>query len=538
MRNTLTAALGFSILFAAACSGSSTGGTTTTTGGTGIATTTTSGTSTATTSGASSTTSAGTTDATTSAGSSSSGSTGGVTATTGGETTAGSTGGATTGASTATTGSGTATTGGTTGTCVSPVQGGNEFNDCSTLGTNGSCVCPLVCTSDANTNSGQACELPCSTTADCTNPGTICINSFCRIDSCDPNYPVSDGGSLNGPCDSIGIADGTCLDNPNSNGNSKPAQFCVRGGSATTNCVYAQLSSTPETSCPLGDICTAQSLLYGQDNGIAVPYLSNAYSVPPGNYTGICVPLCDWTGTVDAGCSPGLTCIESPISEFSNGSSGYCSTQGGNGCATASSGTEFGYCDQANNNFDCACPQSCVSDTFYSSNVCESPCVVDGDCPGAGDMCIAGQCQNHLCGNAIIPDSGTAGPVYFAPCTVDAGNDGTCVPSTSSIGTTADQNFFGVCYLGGTATTTCDPTISRDIATLCPTSQFCFGGTCEALCDPTAAASTCPTGVACYEFNANPSAGICFQACLPTGTACLNNGDCCSYGCGSGFVCN
>jgi hypothetical protein len=367
------------------------------------------------------------------------------------------------------------------------------------------------------------------------------VGSFCQLNPCGAYLKDGGGnGSENGACDALDAGDGTCINNPyhgrGAHYNSTYTFVCVRPGTASSSCVDPQLVSTDASTCPAGQMCSAPILLHNTANG-AVATANAAYKVPMGSYAlGICAPLCDLSGLYDAGCPSGETCLSTGVS---GSNTGICSGDGGNGCAAALTGTEFGGAatNGCASNSDCGCPQSCINDSFLGQ-VCEAPCSVDSDCPSVGDLCGAvgdgGVCILRICGNVILPDGGTAGPGLFAKCTVNKANDGTCVPTYSeALSNAGNVGDIGVCYLGGTATTSCDPTFGSDTTKLCPTGQTCFGGQCLALCDPSATAGnpTCPTGVACYQFSSNYQAGVCLGACLPKGENCINGGDCCSGTC-------
>jgi hypothetical protein len=461
-----------------------------------------------------------------------------------------------TGTAGSTTGTAGSTTGGTTGSTADagcgPSGYGNEFDDCSTNGVDLVCACNLTCTKDTGTLSGKACEQSCSVSTDCADPATLCVGSFCQLNACGTYSDGGGNGKENLACNALGTGDGTCINNPyqggNSNFNSSYPFVCVRPGTATNQCVDPQFVSTAATTCPVGQTCSAPTLLHNTANG-KISVANGSYRVPAGSYDlGVCAPLCDLTGKFDAGCPSGQACLATGPGDKSTG---VCSADGGNGCAAALTGTEFGGERSAscNTNFDCACPQYCVNDAFFGQ-VCEAPCSVDSDCPNAGDTCAmvgdGGVCIARLCGGVILPDSGVANPAYLKTCTVKAANDGTCVPMYSdavSNGATGVGNI-GICYLGGTATTTCDPTMANNAATLCATGSFCFGGQCLTLCDPSATSARggngCPAGVACYQFNSNIQAGVCLGACIPMGLNCNNSSDCCSFNCGGAVagVCN
>ena len=470
-----------------------------------------------------------------------------------GGTSGGSTG---TGSGTTTGGSGNASggssTGGSTGSAdagCGPSGYGNEFDDCTAAGADGVCACTLTCVGDTSTSSGKACEQSCTSTSDCSDPATYCVSGYCQLNGCGTFLMDGGGnGSENGPCNALGTDDGTCIANPyHGTGvhyNSNFKFVCVRPGTATSSCVAPQLVSTDATTCPVGQTCSAPILLHNTADGMLAT-ANASYKVPMGSYAlGVCAALCDLSGLYDAGCPSGESCLATGLSA---GNTGVCSSDGGNGCATALTGTEFGgpagnFCGS---NSDCGCPQSCVTDSVIGQ-VCEAPCSMDSDCPSVGDQCglvgDGGVCFPRLCGDYFpLPDGGTAGPSYFASCTVNQANDGTCVPTYSeALSNNLGIGNIGVCYLGGTATTTCDPTFGNDATQLCPTGQICFGGQCLGLCDPsntTAGAPTCPAGVACYQFNSNYLAGVCIGSCGPSTAPCINSGDCCSGACNN-QVCN
>ena len=516
--------------------GSSTGGQTTSGSSTGSGSTTDSGTTGSSSAGSTGTSGgvAGTASGTNGTGSGAG--TGTASGTSGGGSTGSSTGGNSTGG----------TTSGVDAGC-GPSGYGNEFDDCTANGTSGICACTLVCANDSSTIAGKACEQTCMMTSDCSDPATHCVGGFCQLNPC--GTFLKDGGangSENGPCDALGTSDGTCISNPYQgkgvHSDSNFAFVCVRPGSSSGPCVAPQLVSTDATTCPAGQVCSAPILLHNTANG-ALATANGAYRVPMGSYAlGACAPLCDLSGLYDAGCASGLSCLSTALS---GGNTGICSSDGGNGCATALTGTEFGgpAGNSCASNFDCACPQSCVSDAQFGQ-VCEAPCSADSDCPNAGEVCDVvadgGVCSLRFCGSSYVLPDGGASPDYFATCTVDQSNDGTCVPTYSeSLSDNLGSGNIGVCVLGGTATTSCDPAMgSSDATQLCPTEQTCFGGQCLALCDPSNSPGypTCPPGIACYQISSNYQAGVCLGACLPTGANCINGGDCCSELCGG--TCN
>jgi hypothetical protein len=367
--------------------------------------------------------------------------------------------------------------------------------------------------------------------SDCSDPITTCASGHCQVVLCYLG-DISGGVPAADPCNDGG---GTCVSNELNIKKATPLFGCVRPGSGTSgSCVWPSYGSSAPAGvangCPLGQVCNAQTLL----NGTAL----SPFDVPAGSYLGSCAQACDPSGSGPR-CPSGQTCNATALMSLlglNPNATGFCSPRQGT-CSSNAGLTEYLNCKSS---AQCACPQSCVADLFYTinlgSNVCEAPCSTDADCPSAGDVCQGNTCINRLCGNTLLPDGGLAAPGFFQSCAWGSGT-GFCVPSASLAiqalafqGCVPGSAFLGVCYRSGTAGASCDPTLPNDPTKLCPAGQFCRAGTCLTLCDPTGAAG-CAQGVACSPLNDNPQAGVCSGSCLDAGATCTYNGSCCSRNC-------
>ncbi len=453
--------------------------------------------------------STGGTSATTAGSSTSGGSTGGSTTsvTTSGGSTNASTGGSTGGASTSGTTSGgspgttsggvtsSSSSGGSTGAgttsggdagCVAAVNAPYQFDAC-TPGDTNPCGCGMACAIDTQLPAGGGCEFLCTTTADCPDPSTTCQNGYCEWVPCGNG----NNGSVGTSCTAETTNDGTCY---GAVAHDSTAGLCVRNGTSAGPCLWPSQSATPALTCPAQQTCgTFYNTAYYLPLSTAVGDRA-AGNAPLGSYYGICLSICSDT----VACPSGQSCLLQNLgaTEFASG----CEPVTDGGCLTEPLFPEFNGCGADS---DCSCPARCTADPlFLGQSVCEAPCTQDTDCPNAGDACVSGSCTFRLCG--LLPDGGQAtGSAQNGPCTVIAANDGTCIPNFMSF----QLGSFGTCYLGGTATSTCDPTAPYDAGALCATGSLCVAGSCLPVCDPSGAA--CAGGATCIALNYNSASGVC-----------------------------
>jgi hypothetical protein len=95
------------------------------------------------------------------------------------------------------------------------------------------------------------------------------------------------------------------------------------------------------------------------------------------------------------------------------------------------------------------------------------------------------------------------GSVQNELCSVMTAEDGTCLPSFNS----SQLGAFGICYLGGTASTGCDPRLPYDAGALCTPGSICVAGACLTVCNP--GPTGCADAGSCVPINDNPSSGVC-----------------------------
>ncbi|MHB1845059.1 MAG: hypothetical protein ACYCWW_09525 [Deltaproteobacteria bacterium] len=189
-------------------------------------------------------------------------------------------------------------------------------------------------------------------------------------------------------------------------------------------------------------------------------------------------------------------------------------TTGAAACSTsADAGTEINPCAT---NADCLCPLLCTGDgQGDAGNVCLYPCKRSADCQNPGESCDGRFCQFDPCGLGAAADGGSANGNFYGPCNSSDAGDGTCVPTSfGGFGT------FGSCLANGSATGSCDPTLSsRDAGLLCIAGDSCVAlpsdagssGRCFGLCDPTATSATCPAGAGCGSAGGGAAApGNCY----------------------------
>jgi hypothetical protein len=364
-----------------------------------------------------------------------------------------------------------------------------EFNACDGDAGFPSCGCPFACFKDPG-DGLLLCESTCNQSSDCLDPLTSCAAGSCSVNFCVAdwhNNPKS--GVLGQACDAQDAGSGTCIPLGTNPGGTQVG-VCTQGGTATMNapCVhfwagpspgfYPNPSTQADQLCAIGAVCVLLP-----DAGAA------------------CL------GLGDGGCVVGLA----PI-------------RGGPYAAN----TDFYTCQS---NIDCQCPAQCVIDTSSGdpnfAQVCESPCLVDADCPLAAQGCNmdAGTCSPFLCaqdgnGNSLPGTlNGSCGPN-------DAGN---CFASGA----------IGICTLAGDAglRAPCDYYGGRDNPSrLCAQGLYCAYGTvdtgarvCVGMCDPSNDAGSCsgPNEI-CADYTGGHETNV-GECCLPTGATCTHDQACCYY---------
>jgi len=147
------------------------------------------------------------------------------------------------------TGTGGRTNGGATSTGGSTTGCASEFSACDpSVGcpcTNLSCVFEPL-------KGGFACEHACKTTADCPTEETVCDGTACTIDLCGEGVGGPPNGSFDGPCNSEGTNDGTCVPI----GDGGEIGVCFQGGSSDGGCVAGAPRGSPSSAlCVPGDYC-------------------------------------------------------------------------------------------------------------------------------------------------------------------------------------------------------------------------------------------------------------------------------------------
>ncbi len=153
------------------------------------------------------------------------------------------------------------------------------------------CACPYACNPDDppfgfSGAVGSVCEIPCRSSADCTDALTACQRGFCAYDLCDVSrtfFGLPPNGTVGGPCSAGDGGDGTCVvvDDPRFG---QPVALCREGGGADAGCDLAADRAAPGLLCTVGSVCVAV------DAGTA----------------GTCRPACD---PADGGlCAAGTTC--------------------------------------------------------------------------------------------------------------------------------------------------------------------------------------------------------------------------------------
>jgi hypothetical protein len=367
------------------------------------------------------------------------------------------------------------------------------------------CTCPFACLSDPGLGRmasgiwGFTCEATCNQGSDCLDPISSCVAGSCNLNFCVADWPNNPKpGVLGQVCDAQDAGSGTCLP-LGTNPGSTQVGVCTQGGTATVNApctpfwpgpapgVFPNPSTEADQLCTVGNVCV--------------------WSSPP-DAGGICLAL------GDGGCVVGLG-------------------------AANGTGPNFDlYVCQSN--LQCQCPAQCVIDASAPQDftqVCESPCLVDADCPLAVQRCNtdAGTCSVFMCAQDSNGSS-LPGTLNGSCGANDAGN---CFPSAS-------ESLVGICTLAGDAglKAPCDFLGNRDNPSrLCAQGIYCAYGTldagarvCVGMCDPTSDAGTCtgPNEICSRPLALDPTVGYC---CLPFGATCTHDQACCN-GCDPGGTCS
>ena len=307
-------------------------------------------------------------------------------------------------------------------------QGGlarGEFQGC--LDDTG-CNCPYACMQDPLR--GFVCEQPCTSASDCAIFYESCQSGACALVFCGVELLPDAGvnGSIDGACDFVGIADGTCM--PQSAGQTP---LCIPGGVARNDCASLFTSNlTAADLCPPAQGCLAVD----------------------GGDRGSCVRLCDPT-LGRSPCPPGGVCA-TPDAVY-RPQLGVCLAQGAGGCAEGLPTVEWQACGPGN---ACGCPGQCVTDLDNGVNaagtLCENICETTSDCPDLGTRCVGGLCRVNYCGTDL---AGRPAPGHFdGPCDAAGRLDGMCLPG--GLFTDAGQ-AVGVCVQAGSATGSCDSSLTH-----------------------------------------------------------------------------
>jgi hypothetical protein len=393
------------------------------------------------------------------------------------------------------------------------------------------CNCPDACVADPLR--GSVCEQPCTTGPDCAIFYESCQRGACALVFCGETLLGDAGpnGSVDGPCDFAGTADGTCM--PQSEGETP---LCIPGGTARTNCASLFTSSLSSADlCPPGQGCLAED----------------------GGDRGRCVRLCDPTLGSES-CPAGGVCAAPDATRRPQ--LGVCLPEGAEGCAQGLPNVEWQQCGPGN---ACGCPGLCVTDPANGEGVvgslCEFDCATTADCPDLGTHCVDSICRVNYCGTNLF---GQPAPGHFdGPCDAAGHGDGLCLPGALF---TDGGQAVGVCVQTGTATSACDPSLTHfevlgqdrgpnpfamtrsALASVCAPGLDCFitsdGGSCLQACDPLAPDAGCPAGQGCGPDPAAVSVGYCFPlggaGCLagvyPSNEleSCATTGGCaCPLGC-------
>ena len=107
------------------------------------------------------------------------------------------------------------------------------------------------------------CEAPCTQTADCTTPYTVCNGATCTIDLCGLALGGPPNGTLDGTCDASGQNDGTCVPTM-AVGDGGAFGVCYQGGPASgQGCSLTATRATPGGLCQAGSICGVSTMGFG-----------------------------------------------------------------------------------------------------------------------------------------------------------------------------------------------------------------------------------------------------------------------------------
>ncbi len=217
------------------------------------------------------------------------------------------------------------------GWCVAVTDAGCAAAASSAAGgcvTSADCSCPSECFADPLRPVGGypgACELPCQSSADCPDPSTVCRSGSCRKNPCSAGpRGEAEPGAIDGPCDSAGQADGTCLQSGvvmTPDGGSLPTGTCWQAGAATGSCDPGATRGDPSLLCPVGSACvlgsdgggTCEAVCDPTQDGGVCPTATVCFPVSPGDpfgaqaHTGFCAPCLSpgYACDVDAECCGG-----------------------------------------------------------------------------------------------------------------------------------------------------------------------------------------------------------------------------------------
>ncbi|MHB1844006.1 MAG: hypothetical protein ACYCWW_04105 [Deltaproteobacteria bacterium] len=333
------------------------------------------------------------------------------------------------------------------------------------------CDCNLRCVTDPFL--GSACELPCATSTDCSDPATTCLNGSCSINECGASGSgviavdggFADGGTngiYDGLCNAAATNDGTCLPTSDSTGN--PLGLCIQGGVLDAG-APCSLSALREISM----LCRGGLLCISSDGG----------------NLGACREICNPAATPD-GCLAGTACEGISFDRNAPAFWGGCFPTEDGGCLS-SPANALNSCGAASG---CACGSRCVadpalvdagwSDPLANGSFCELPCTATADCADPTTACKnAGSCSANVCqpptASGVLQDFG-------GRCDASDAGDGVCI-ADGTLG-------LGLCWQTGTADGGCEQSATRaqpDL--LCAQGSFCFidvndAGSCLPLCDP------------------------------------------------------
>ena len=188
--------------------------------------------------------------------------------------------------------------------CAVGLTNNGSSTELGSCANNAACGCNLAqsCITDPG-QGATVCEIPCTTTADCDLPTTVCTSGHCVQDYCDVNpLGAAAQGTYDGPCNVADAGDGTCQ-----------AQYpAINFGFG-----FFPLVSAPYGVCQLNGSVTVASgatcdgTISTKDAGALCQPEAECFNVTDsqGNPTTACIGLCDALA-YDGGCGSGNGCFE------------------------------------------------------------------------------------------------------------------------------------------------------------------------------------------------------------------------------------